>query len=173
MQLNHTTHRKPTGIWQFKYIGSQEALLLAERISTHIKLEEDEEGAELLIRLVAGITAACADTPECRAHFITRRVLTIFFAVTQKSHDAFFDYVVRDLEIARDHRAEGDEPAGEQSKPQPEREIWFESTLARIAYIIGKTRFLLSDQCEIADDEALGRIRDLVLEMEWRKEGER
>jgi hypothetical protein len=166
MKEDSNTPHKPPEIWEFRSIGSQQALLLAERISIHMNLDEDEEGAELLIRLLAGISAECADSPECHVHHITGCALTIFFAATQKSNDTFFDYVVNDLKIARDIRED-------ERQPRPEREMWFESTLARIAYIIGKTRFLLTDQCEIADDEAMGRIRDLVLEMDWSKEGER
>jgi hypothetical protein len=173
MNKDGITPERPPEIYVFEPIGSQQAMLLAERISVHFTLYEDEEGVELLIRLLVGICGHCSEAPKCHTPYAAWRALLVLFAATQKCNDAFFDYVVRDLKIARDYREEGDEPAGEQSKSKPEREMYFESTLARIAYIIGKTRFLLSDQCEIADDEALGRIRDLVLEMDWRKESER
>lgn len=36
----------------------------------------------------------------------------------------------------------------------------------RVAAIVGKTYAVQGDSCELADDEALGRIRDLLLELD-------
>ena len=61
----------------------------------------------------------------------------------------------------------------QRSEAEPsDRESFFgkDAPLERIAYIISKTRLMQSDQCEIEDDEALGRIRDVIFEAEGKEE---
>jgi hypothetical protein len=166
-----TQEHKPPEIWVFHPIDSSEARGLAEVISNRINLWERGGIAGLLIKLLAGLAANCDGSGNescgCAVEDVTWHALFEFFKTTQKFNDTFHDYVVNDLKIAHDFRKE------EESEPvaQPERKMHFEGTLERIAYIIGKTRFLLTDQCELTDDEALGKIRDLISEMDWRKEG--